>query len=246
MKSFSFTKAFTLGCLMVLALPVACGDDETNPPAKAGSDAGGEAGAGVGGGTPTDGGAGGAAPSTLPPGISDVSKTEMCTDEPACKSAAVGPVFIDPCCAGDACGLATGFLGLVGANFEEECQPRGQVGEVDESCPTTMPSAVPFPMGGTTIMVPIDGFVGCCRENGMCGVVVDDVVSPALGKLASLGLGCVDAAPFFPNQAPAACGGSVGGAGGGGAGGASGGDGAGGAGGAVTPVGGAGGAGGNN
>jgi hypothetical protein len=235
--------------LVVLALPVACGDDETNPPGKAGSDAGGEAGAGTGtgGGNTTDGGAGGAAPSTLPPGISSVSKTEMCTDEPACKSAAVGPVYIDPCCAGDACGLATGFLGLVGAKFENDCQPKGQVGEVDEGCPTTAPSAVPFPMGGTTIMVPINGFVGCCRENGMCGVVVDDVVSPALGKLASLGLGCVDAAPFFPQgPAPKACGAGGGGAGGSGAGGASGGESAGGAGGAVTPAGGAGGAGGNN
>jgi hypothetical protein len=238
MKSFSFTKALTLGCLMVLALPVACGDDETNPPAKAGSDAGGEAGAGTGGSPTVEGGAGGAPATMLPPGISDMSKTEMCTDEPKCASAAVGPLFIDPCCAGDACGLSTAFLGLVGANFAEECQPRGQVGEVDESCPTTAPSAVPFPTGGTTIMVPIAGFVGCCRENGKCGVVVDDVVSSVAGKLATLGLGCVDAAPFFPGEAPASCGGDAGGAGGGGAGGAaSAGAGAGGA---------AGGAGGNN
>ena len=221
MKSFSFAKAFTVGCLVVLAFPVACGDDETNPPAKAGSDAGGEAGAGPsdkGGGPAVDGGAGGAAPVMLPPGISDTSKTEMCTDEPKCTSAAVGPVFIDPCCAGDACGLSTSFLALVGATFKEQCQPKGQVGEVDESCPTSAASAVPF----NGIMLPINGFVGCCRENGTCGVVVDDVVSPAAGKVASLGLGCVDAAPFFPGKTPAACGGDAGGAGGGGAGGAGG------------------------
>ena len=227
---------------MVLALPVACGDDETNPPAKGGSDAGGEAGASN---PPVDGGAGGAAPSTLPPGLSNTSKTEMCTDEPACKSAAVGPVFIDPCCAGDACGLSTGFLGLVGAKFEEECQAKGQVGAIDNDCPTSAASMVPF----SGQMLPINGFVGCCRENGKCGVVVNEVVSPALGPVANLGLGCVDAAPFFPGETPDSCDGvsSGGGAGGGGAGGAAAGDGAGGA-AAGTPGvgGGAGGAGGNN
>jgi len=223
--------------LVCFALPVACGDEETNPPAKAGSDAGGEAGAGTAGTPGMDGGAGGMAPAMLPPGISDMPKTEMCVDDDKCASASVGPVFIDPCCAGDACGLSTGFLALVGAQFKDACQPKGQIGEVDEACPTSAPSAVPF--GG--VMLPIDGFVGCCRENGKCGVVVDDVNSSVAGKVASLGLGCVDAAPFFPGTTPASCGGSVGGAGGGGAGGA----GAGGAGGEPPAIGGAGGAGGN-
>lgn len=226
---------------MALVLPVACGDDETTPtPNKGGSDAGGEAGSGTTGGNPTDAGAGGVA-TMLPPGISDTSKTEMCGGD-SCKSAAVGPVFIDPCCADDSCGLSTGFLALVGANFADECQPKGQVGEVDEACPTSAPSAVPF----NGAMLPINGFVGCCRENGKCGVVVDDVTSPALGTapVANLGLGCVDAAPFFPGKTPAACGGSSGGAGSGGAGGA---DGLGGAGGELLGgAGGAGGAGGNN
>ena len=157
----------------------------------------------------------------------------MCGGD-SCASAAVGPVFIDPCCAGDSCGLATGFLELVGAHFADACQPKGQSGDVDGTCPTSAASAVPF--GGA--MVPINGFVGCCRENGMCGVVVDDVMSPLAGKLASLGLGCVDATPFFPEKAPGPCGG--GGGGGGGAGGMS----AGGAGG--VSAGGAGGAGGAN
>ena len=218
MKSFSFPKALTLGCLLVLAVPVACGDDESNPkPTPSDAGAGGEV-SGTGGIPSTDGGAGGAAPVVqLPPGISDTSKTEMCTDEPKCASAAVGPVFIDPCCAGDACGLSTGFLGLVGAKFDTECQPKGQVGEVDASCPTSAASAVPF----NGVMLPIDGFVGCCRENGKCGVVVDAVVSPVAGPVASLGLGCVDSAPFFPGKTIDSCG--AGGGGNGGAGGVSGG-----------------------
>ena len=234
MKSVSLAKALTFGALVCFTLPVACGDDDDTTPAASGG-AGGEA-SGAGG----DAGAGGAT-GALPDGLSDVSKTAMCGAD-SCQSAAVGPVFIDPCCADDACGLATGFLALVGAKFEAACQPKGQPGTVDEACPTSAASAVPF--GGA--MVPINGFVGCCRENGMCGVVVDDVTSP-LGKLASLGLGCVDAAPFFPNETPGTCGtggGGMGGAGGGGMGGAGGAGGMSGAGGGDAP-GGTGGAGGN-
>lgn len=222
MKSFSFAKALTLGCLMCVSLPIACGDDETTPtPNKGGSNAGGEA----GGGGLTEGGAGGAAPApmTLPPGISDKSKTEACGAD-MCKSASVGPVFVDPCCATDSCGLNTAFLALAGVTFKDLCQPKGQPGTLDAECTTSAASAVPFPSGDKTIMVPIDGFAGCCRANGKCGVVVDAVISPILGPLADLGLGCVDAAPFFPGTVPAACGssGGAGGAGGGEAGGAGG------------------------
>jgi hypothetical protein len=139
-------------------------------------------------------------------------------DADMCTSAAVGPVFIDPCCATEGCGLDTGFLALVGAAFEDSCQARDQPGEVDETCPMSSASTIPFDAGGQTIMVPIRGFAGCCRDNGTCGVVVDDVTSPLLGKLATLGLGCVDAAPFFPGEPPAECGAAVGGGGAGGAG----------------------------
>jgi len=213
MKSFSLTKALAVGALVCFALPIACGDDESNPTPAAGGDGSGGEPVQTNGGM-SEGGASGA-PVMLPPGLSDMASTKACGAE-MCDSVGVGPgspVFIDPCCATDACGLATGFLALVGAAFEETCQAKGQVGELDTSCPTTAPSTVPF----SGIMVPINGFVGCCRDNGMCGVVVDDVISPVLGKLASLGLGCVDAAPFFPGETPVACsagGGNTGGAGG--------------------------------
>jgi hypothetical protein len=215
MKSFSLAKAFTLGCIACLALPIACGDDETTPskPSNVG-DAGGE-----GGGAMSEGGAGGAAP--LPPGLSTTSKTVECGAD-MCKSVGpVGPVFIDPCCASDACGLDTGFLALVGAAFTDKCQAKDQPGDLDDACPTSDPSTIPFEANGATVMVPIEGFAGCCRANGTCGVAVNDVTSPLLGKLTSLGLGCVDAAPFFPGTTPAACGADgTGGAGGAGTGGA--------------------------
>ena len=202
MKSFSFAKALSVVALACFALPVACGDDDDATPTTPVGGAGGEPAVNTGGDPTTDGGAGGT-PTMLPAGLSDTSKTEMCGGDNSCSSAAVGGVvFIDPCCAGDACGLATGFLDLVGAHFEDACQPKGQLGDVDEACPTSADSAVPF--GGS--MIPIAGFAGCCRANGMCGVVVDDVTSPVAGKLASLGLGCVDAAPFFPGETIAPCG----------------------------------------
>jgi hypothetical protein len=234
MKSFSFAKALTLGCFVCLALPIACGDDDEGTPKpnnEAGSDGGGAgpmgmAGAGDGG-TP-------AAP-MLPPGLSSDPSTETCGAE-TCESAAVagGAVYVNPCCATDnACGLDTGFLSLVGANFDPKCQEKGQPGDVDTECPSAMGLMVPFQ--GTTIS--LDAFAGCCRDDGKCGVVINNVTSNG-GKLpiAQFGLGCVDAAPFF-DEAPASCG-SAGGSGSGGAGGM----GAGGE--PTTPAGGAGGAGG--
>jgi len=233
MKSSSFAKALTLGCVLCLSLPVACGDDESNPkPGPGDAGAGGEP-AGGGGVPASEGGAGGAAPTPLPPGISDMPKTEACGAE-MCTSASVGPVFIDPCCEAGACGLNTAFLALAGAAFTAECQPKAQPGDVDEACPTTAASMIPFQIGGKPIMVPINGFVGCCRENGKCGVVVNDVISPvSKTPLAELDLGCVDAAPFFPNTTIDSCGAASGGAGGAPSGGAASG-GAGGAGGAPS------------
>jgi hypothetical protein len=108
--------------------------------------------------------------------------------------------------------LDTGFLELVGANFAERCQAKAQPGALDDSCATSAAALIPFPVGGQTIMVPINGYAGCCREDGHCGVVVDDIVSPLLGKVATLGLGCVDSAPFFANAPAPECG-SVGGGG---------------------------------
>jgi hypothetical protein len=245
MKSFSLAKALTLGCFVCLTLPVACGDDDDAPPkmTDGGSDGGGagpapSGGADDQGGSPTGG-------TQLPPGLSaDPSTTECGAEDTTCESAAVlsGVVNVDPCCAADgSCGLDTGFLTLVGATFEETCQPKTQPGDVDETCPEASGLTVPF-MGAT---IALDAFVGCCRDNGKCGVVINNVTSSG-GKLpvAAFGLGCVDAAPFF-EDAPASCG-SAGGSGSGGAGGA-GGAGAGGAGAGgepTTPVGGAGGAGG--
>jgi len=184
-----------------------------------------------GSGVLIEGGTGGTL-TMLPPGLSDTPKTEACAPTETCESVSVGPVFIDPCCTADGCGLRTEFLALLGATFADKCQAKDQPGFVDSACPTSPNTPLPFPSGGQTIMVPLDGFVGCCRQDGKCGVLVDAASSPVLGPISKLGLGCVDSAPFFGGEPAADCGAGVGGAGAGGA------D-AGGAGGAPVSLGGA-------
>jgi hypothetical protein len=122
-------------------------------------------------------------------------------------------------------------LESAGATFEQSCQPKAQPGDLDENCPAPAGAVVPI---SDAMTITLDAFPGCCRPSGMCGVVVDE--ASTLGgavPLGDLGLGCVDAAPFFPGEDPVPCGdGPVGGAGGGSSGGApttSAGDGAGGA-----------------
>ena len=195
---FSFAKALTLGTLVCLTLPVACGDDDDNGSTmtpSGGSDAGGEP-----NGTPTpEGGSGGAGTSgsMLPPGLSSMPSSTMCGGE-ACDSAKVGgAVNVDPCCdSAGACGLNTGFLSLVGAKFPEVCQAHNQPGEPSTTCGAASGLVVPFPTPtGATLMVTLDPFPGCCRPDGTCGVVIDQVTASG-AKLADFGLGCVDAAPF--------------------------------------------------
>ncbi len=228
MKSFAFARAVIATSVLCLSLPLACGDSEENPDPVPNPNLGGEGGepASSGGGMA---GAGGGAPVMLPPGISDMPSTAECSSE-SCESAQVGIAalnqlyYIDPCCAGpseDACGLNTQFLALTGASFEETCQPKNQPGEVDEACPSTEPATIPF----GTFMAPLSPFPGCCRPSGTCGVQVNQVVVMLGAQAAPIGnleLGCVDAAPFFPDADPVPCGdGPIGGAGGTGAGGAS-------------------------
>ncbi|HKY40105.1 MAG TPA: hypothetical protein VJN18_29420 [Polyangiaceae bacterium] len=229
MKSFAFARALVAASVLGLLLPLACGDSEENPDPDPvpNPNVGGEGGAetsGSGGGS-----SGSAAMPMLPPGISETPSTAECSSE-SCDSAEIGIAalgqlfYIDPCCAGqneDACGLDTQFLASTGASFEETCQPKNQPGDVDEACPSTESASIPF----GTFMAPLSPFPGCCRPSGTCGVQVNQVVVMLGAQAASIGnleLGCVDAAPFFPNEDPVPCGGMpIGGAGGSGTGGAS-------------------------
>jgi hypothetical protein len=198
--SFFVGRALTVGSLLCFAT-LACGNSEGKKAQPAGSGGnGGMAGlAGAGGAT---GGSGGAP--MLPPGISSMPKTIPCGGD--CSSAALGlgtvSVYIDPCCTGedeDVCGIDTSFLMSGG----EACAPRDQPGEVDANCPSPPASTIPV-MGA---MVALDRMPGCCRENGVCGVMVNRVtIGGGLIPLANLDLGCVDAEAFFPGDDPVPCG----------------------------------------
>lgn len=177
----------------------------------------------------------------LPPGLEAAPTTIRCGGDDCRSSSVVGVVNVAPCCDEvDACGLSTAFLALAGTRFSQACQAHAQPGFESSSCPAATGLVVPFPMGATTLQVPLDPFPGCCRPDGTCGVVVDRVTA-AGGKLplADLDLGCVEGAPFFEGVV-SACDESVGGAGGssGGAGSGGAGNDAGGA--PATPAGGAG------
>lgn len=245
MKSSSFAKAITLGCLVLVGVPVACGDDTSTPSKKPNTSMAGAAGEKPSaGGADSGGGAGGAGGAGLPPGLSNSASTIECGM--SCSSAKIGAlntvVYVDPCCAGDACGLTTTFLGTAGLAFGTSCIAKDQAGEPDDSCPAPDPLVVPVSGGG---MLPLDPFVACCRAaTGTCGVQVNKVtLGGGVATLGDLQLGCVDSAPFFPGAAPKSCGAGAGGAGG--AGGVSGGGApGGGAGGASVGGAGAGGAGG--
>ena len=222
MKSSSFAKAITLGCLMCLALPVACGDDESSPnpsPGAGGSDAGAPSTTPTAGtpGNMGDAGAGGApAPMTIP-GTSTTSMSKTCGGTKCDSTKTLLPtLFIDPCCAADdSCGVSTAFLVLLQAQFKDVCQPKAQPGEPDAACPASADQMLPY----NGAQVPVPGFAGCCRaDTGTCGVVIDKIPT-GIGNFSSPGLGCVDSAPFFKGKAGAACG--AGGSGAGGAGGMS-------------------------
>jgi len=149
------------------------------------------------------GGEGGTGPAIMIPGISQMPVTVVCGGEP-CDSVKTlaRNVFVDPCCAGDACGVNTQFLAGVGAAFADQCQATGQVGARDAGCPTS--AAQVLPIMGMSLAVP--GFVGCCRaETGTCGVIVDQITVSGF-PFAAPQLGCVDSAPFFANEPGAECG----------------------------------------
>lgn len=160
------------------------------------------------------------APGIMVPGTSDQSKTlkcgtAMCT---SVKTIVPGPVYVDPCCAGDACGVDTQFFGVLGASFKDVCQAVGQAGPLDAACPDS-PDQI-LPVNGMSFSVP--GFAGCCRaDTGTCGVVVNSIqVSGIPLPFASPMLGCADSGPFFGGKLAAPCGDGAAGAGSGGAGGA--------------------------
>lgn len=223
MKSCFLVRTIALGTTLCLAVSAACSSSSESTPSgsAAGHTSGGSAAAGTpatgtGGsaGSGVNGGTGGV---MLPPGTSSMPKTIQCGGD--CTSARAGLVYVDPCCGENnaVCGVDTTYLTMTGAMLNKGCEPKHQPGELNEACPSPAPSMINA-MGA---MVPLDAFPGCCRPNGTCGVQVNTVTAGGgLLPVADLGLGCVDAASFFPGMAAVSCSDAGGGAGGAGSGGA--------------------------
>jgi hypothetical protein len=243
---FSFSRSITLvGSVLSFVLPFGCGSSDRKQgsvPAARGTGgasgsaaapssaagAGGVAGAGAGAGGKSGGGAGRSASAgaagalMLPPGISDMPKTIECGGN--CSSATLGVAtlsyYVDPCCGGenrDQCGIDTTFIAATGTG--SSCALKNEPGELDGACPSSNSTAIP----GMSTPLMFDPLLGCCRPDGSCGVMLNRVTTGGgVISLAQLGLGCVDAAPFFPGEPPVRCGQSAsGGEGGGGQGGVS-------------------------
>jgi hypothetical protein len=106
------------------------------------------------------------------------------------------PAGYDPipaCCAdGNVCGLDGSRFQEFGANFEDPCQARDQPGNPDPDCPSSTP--IPTELGPELV------FPGCCKPDGQCGYLADTALN-----LVTLGLGCVEAAPFLDGGVPTTC-----------------------------------------
>lgn len=206
MRVSSIGSVLALGLLWAVVSASGCGgeDKKSDPGGSAGSAGSGGSGGATGGtGGGTSGGSGGTAPG------SKMCGTETCS---ALQLPFPGAPAIPACCPPDSentCGLDTTLISAFGPSFEEPCQPLDQPGELDPECPGT--DSVQVPDAGLSVQFP-----GCCRSNGQCGYLVDEIriggVLPVV-----FGLGCVDAAPFLDGGAPQSCnpdGGGQGGAGG--------------------------------
>jgi hypothetical protein len=225
-----------LAAMTVLVLPacivLSCGDTEHSGDTTVGTQGGASEAGAADGGAPVQGGTegvagGGRGGSTgaagfgfggLPmlPGVSDMPKTITCGKQMCGSVSTLSPtVFVDPCCAGDGCGVSTELMSSIGFQGVPACEAQHQAGALDASCPTSAPQMLP----ANGLPLSVAGFAGCCRaETGTCGVVVDDLAIAGLGlPLASPKFGCVDSAPFFGGKPAASCGPGAGGASNGGA-----------------------------
>lgn len=129
----------------------------------------------------------------LPPAVPvEGPQTELCGST-SCRDRLIGDIVVEPCCVnGDRCGLGlsavSGFLPVNG-----ECVALEQPGSPDAACPSVYFDEVANPRE----------LVGCCRPDGVCGVVAD--LSDTLANF-----GCVDPNQFLSGrgeQSPPAGGG---------------------------------------
>jgi hypothetical protein len=120
---------------------------------------------------------------SLPPAVPvEGPETELCGDT-NCRDRLVGDIVVEPCCVnGDSCGLdvsaVSGFMPVSGG-----CVALDQPGSTDPACPSVYFDDVANPRQ----------LAGCCRPDGVCGVVAD--LSDTLANF-----GCVDPNEFLAGR----------------------------------------------
>lgn len=121
-------------------------------------------------------------PANLPPAVPVVGPDTVQCGNATCRDRLVGDIEVEPCCVNDECGLD---LGAVSAFMpvQSGCAALEQPGSVDATCPS-----VHYDDG----VAPRE-LAGCCRPDGVCGVVADlsDTVAD---------FGCVDPVEFLSGR----------------------------------------------
>lgn len=119
----------------------------------------------------------------LPPAVPvEGPETQTCGNT-TCRDRLVGDIVVEPCCVnGDGCGLdldaVSGFMPVTNG-----CVELDQPGSNDTSCPSVYFDDIVNPRE----------LVGCCRPDGVCGVVAD--LSDTLANF-----GCVDPNEFLSGR----------------------------------------------
>ncbi len=133
-------------------------------------------------------------PSVLPPAVPvEGPETELCGNT-TCRDRLVGDIVVEPCCVnGDTCGLdlrsVSDFMPVTSG-----CVALEQPGSADATCPSVYFEDTANPRQ----------LAGCCRPDGICGVIAD--LSDSLADF-----GCVDPTEFISGRGEQSPPGDVGG-----------------------------------
>lgn len=121
-------------------------------------------------------------PVNLPPAVPVEGPETLQCGNATCRDRLVGDIEVEPCCVNDECGLD---LGAVSAFMpvQSGCAALEQPGSADATCPS---------FHYDDIVAPRE-LPGCCRPDGVCGVVADlsDTVAD---------FGCVDPVDFLSGR----------------------------------------------
>lgn len=169
----------------------------TGTAGSGGTDAGAAGSGGTDAGAAGSGGAAG----------SDAGGSVTCGSSSCASFSYQGLITLAGCCTGpnnDKCGSDLSQVHQFVPQIPSGCEEHNQPGIPDNNCPTVS-------LGGQ-FSAP-----GCCRANGVCGVMID------LSQAGGPNFGCVDASSAMDGGTPQSCSPDGGGAGGSGAGGADGG-----------------------